>query len=378
MNLCLALASLLFLSPQNDKVEDQIKPFKGNVKTFTYYSCLLENKEKVDIDPDSLELEKITSTHYNKNGNRVIWYTYNNNEIAYEYKYVYDEIGNLIKETYYNHLYKTSSTQTRKYNKNLKEVERCIYDNKNLLDSKTQWIYNNNGTVDKMIIFGDERKTTWAFEYDSLGRKTKYLTYLNDSLIRKEFWDYDSLNNIVKFSMYSGDELLRMSNYKYDFSGNKLESIRVSKKGLDSWTKEEREMVNGVKTKKKIFLDNNGEVKFWNYEAIDTIINERVSISYNKHNQIVKRSLSRTTKGGLSISTVHIDSTSNLDFATFSEYNDKGDVIVSFATYSNDNSTYAWRYVYEYDSKNNWIKKVSYRNGTLYLIEKREFEYFED
>mgnify|MGYP000932187786 CR=1 len=56
---------------------------------------------------------------------------------------------------------------------------------------------------------------------------------------------------------------------------------------------------------------------------------------------------------------------------------DKQDLIVQSNIYPKLNSLYTV-YSYEYDSKNNWTRKISYRNRLAYCVEKREFEYFED
>jgi len=378
MNLCLALASLLFLSPQNDTVtnEQSKKEFKGKVKEVTYYSYSVSNIEKDHINPDTINPEKQTKLVLDKKGNKIERYDYWNDQLSKTYKYKYNDEGKVLEVNYYNYISNISSRETHLYNKDSNEVEWCIYDDKDSLTSRWEWVYHKNGKLDKLVAISDS-KVVWDNEYDSLWRKTKLYTYSNDSLTQREFCEYDDENNMVEHTSYIGNERIWQSTFKYDSCGNRIETIRISRNGANTWTKKKVSNENGIKIEKTFFLDSSGAIKFWTSLKIDSINRETESIAYNNKNQITRRFVNKKDKNGITISTIMTDSTSNLESASFYEYNDKQDLIVQSNIYPNSNSLYTV-YSYEYDSKNNWTRKISYRNGLAYCVEKREFVYFED
>lgn len=378
MNLCLALASLLFLSPQNDTVtnEQSKKEFKGKVKEVTYYSYSVSNIEKDHINPDTINPEKQTKLVLDKKGNKIERYDYWNDQLSKTYKYKYNDEGKVLEVNYYNYISNISSRETHLYNKDSNEVEWCIYDDKDSLTSRWEWVYHKNGKLDKLVAISDS-KVVWDNEYDSLWRKTKLYTYSNDSLTQREFCEYDDENNMVEHTSYIGNERIWQSTFKYDSCGNRIETIRISRNGANTWTKKKLSNENGIKIEKTFFLDSSGVIKFWTSLKIDSINRETESITYNNKNQITRRFVKKKDKNGITISTIMTDSTSNLESASFYEYNDNQDLIVQSNIYPNSNSLYTV-YSYEYDSKNNWTRKISYRNRLAHCVEKREFEYFED
>ena len=378
MNLCLALASLLLFSLENDTVTNEQfkKEFKGNVKEVTYYFYSVANIEKDHINPDTINPEKQTKLVFDNKGNTIERYNFWNDEVSYVYKYKYDNKGKVLENQYYNYISNISSRQTHIYNEDSNEVEWCIYDDKDSLTSRWEWVYHKNGKLDKLVAISDS-KVLWDNEYDSLWRKTKLYTYSNDSLTKREFWEYDDENNMVEHTSYIGNERIWHSTFKYDSCGNRIETIRTSRNGTLTWTKEEITNKNGVKTEKTFFLDSSGAIKFWTSLKIDSINRETESITYNNKSQITRRFVNKKDKNGITISTIMTDSTSNLESASFYEFNDKQDLIVQSNIYPNSNSFYTV-YSYEYDSKNNWTRKITYRNGLAYSVEKRAFAYFED
>ena len=132
MTLCLALASLLFLGPQNDTVNNEQfkKEFKGKVKEVTYYSYSVSNIEKDHINPDTINPEKQTKLVLDKKGNKIERYDYWNDQLSKTYKYKYNDEGKVLEVNYYNYISNISSRETHLYNEDSNELEWCIYDDK--------------------------------------------------------------------------------------------------------------------------------------------------------------------------------------------------------------------------------------------------------
>ncbi|MGS2727893.1 hypothetical protein ACU8DI_14885 [Psychroserpens sp. BH13MA-6] len=186
--------------------------------------------------------------------------------------------------------------------------------------------FNEQGNLVEYRSLDKRGKTNWNqdFKYNDKNIRTEITTLEDGKVDRKEI---NSINNdkITKVEVYDGDGE-KTNIYNYEYSGHNI---------------------------------SNGYVQ--NDKGKTTLIFKNV---WNK-GQLVKQEVK--------------DSLGDLDYLDQYERNDFNDVILY--TYSNpkDSIKNTYKYDYEYDEKNNWIKKYDFdKNGKIDNIIIRNIVYFDD
>ena len=95
------------------------------------------------------------------------------------------------------------------------------------------------------------------------------------------------------------------------------------------------------------------------------------------HKLLVQFCLSKYDSKGNITQKIYYDANKNITSKEEVRYNEFNN-IKEFIKYDSDNNVIIENHIdFEYDSQNNWIKKMGYRNSKLYAITKREICYYE-
>ncbi len=242
-----------------------------------------------------------------------------------------NESGKIVKVSFYDKDSKLVREQNYKYqNGNLVKSDEKY--------KRTFYYYEDNNKLKRTKTFDKTPDVISASSIDELDGKEKILVeYLYDSKGRlKEKLENNKSNETESSTLFSYNEngLLTKEEttykdgqkewftYDYDSNGN-----IVTKKWFDN--------VDGIiESEKNFYSGNELTSSIWeNY--YDGEIEGRINYRYEKGNEI-----------------------------EVIEY----DVI--------DNSQIKWKYIYEYDSSNNWIKKVAHTFKDEYYIVYRRIEYY--
>jgi len=167
----------------------------------------------------------------------------------------------------------------------------------------------------------------WEFTADKNGNIIKALSFdTNDNLTAKSFYRFDENNYQIEANYYNAnDSLISKSISNYDENGNLIESINY---GSD----------RSITTKtlyKYDSLRNNAERTIYGFDE-------------------------------------------NLIEKTIYEYNEKKLVTETntFKTIDNSNSKTTYEYK-KYDAKDNWVKRVEYKDSVVVKITERQIEYYD-
>ncbi len=183
-------------------------------------------------------------------------------------------------------------------------------------------------------------------------------------------YHFNKDNRIKEKSIYHGDgELLKKIIIHYD--NNDL---------LQNWafydgdgSLEDETIVNYDKDNRITLLnvyDNKHKLEskiHFKYESKDSIKVDYINV---KDNKSAKDTIQ--LKDGLIVK-VAFNSGKEVGY-TSSEYNDKGDIINMIRERNGIKITY--RFVYEYDLEDNWIRKITYEDNKLDLVNERVIEYY--
>jgi len=210
--------------------------------------------------------------------------------------------------------------------------------------------------------------------YDKVGRLTKKENYGDDATLdTKEIYTYK--NNKISSVEIQGStgETNKVTHYKYNKKGLLILKDKVNNKG---------------ETEHKTFLTYNNQgvllLMKKNIPSINYTITE--SYVYNALNQIIVKE-KKARIGATKEKYVYNDAGSILKKSEYNavgelfsvinyEYNQHNDKI-SLKKYDTDgNLTYYEKYEFRYDSKGNWIEKISFEKGEKVSEEIREFTYY--
>ena len=215
-------------------------------------------------------------------------------------------------------------------------------------------------------------------------------------------WDFvekfnkDGIFTSIAFLDRDGDTV---SKSVYEYEGGKLATKSFYDPGLKMKSQYEYDSQGRVKL--VCDFDEDGDLML----ATSTEYNDdnliETSTTYNKQGKYLQQSVSQKNKKGFVTDfkyyneerklgnwrkEVHADdgrliemSVLNMDesvaFMVGYEYNKQGDLVLSSPASENDEYI-ADRYVYEYDKKSNWRKRIHFKGDSAYSVTERIIEYY--
>jgi len=250
--------------------------------------------------------------------------------------------------------------------------------------------------ADKFIEFNKDGKIIKISFYDKaakLEREHEYI-YKDKKLIqsvtkyRKSIYVYDSLDRVIKAKIFDRtpgeikaeniDELAKkekiLVKYEYDEHGNLQYRIANNMKNGHSSTTTYSYNKKGLLQKEETTIDDYKEWYWYEYDTNGRIINKKWMDNVD----------------GLIENEIHQYSDNELVFTLWENYFEgelegkityeyKNGVEVEINEYDMEDQTQiTWKYDYEFDAQNNWIKKIVHTYKGEYFIVNREIEYFGD
>jgi hypothetical protein len=192
------------------------------------------------------ELKNQLSTHFSNNikDSTITSYEYENNNIRvkrksdsygyFSYHYQYDELNNLITQTYCRDENKFENKNKFELKKeyvivkdsfsyqilNAKQTKKIFYNGYGKKFKEQSNYYNEHGYLIEeytKFIIGNKKKKL-IYEYDENGRLFKKHTYVNiaqDKIIT-EVYTYDNIGNVLDIKYYDGDKHTSTKQFLYD------------------------------------------------------------------------------------------------------------------------------------------------------------------
>lgn len=272
------------------------------------------------------------------------------------HKYVCDDNGRLIEDTYYNENGIERQDKV-KYDENGNIIERYEKISIGLYIKK----YNDKGNVEESFFYNNsgDLEDRYTFIYDQEGMLVEVSEYgTNERLRSKRILKYDSIGNEIESSRYdSNGQIKSKHNYKYDNDGNRIEVCQyISYK--DEFTKYTYRYDRG-KIVEEYCYDSNGNVISKEIFKYDKNGNEIVNCKYDSNGRMLEKSTHNYDKKGKETKSCLYGPDKKLLHKTTTTYDKDGNEIES-RNYDSSGSMYL-KYTYTYENG-----KMTYECVTRY------------
>lgn len=289
---------------------------------------------------------------------------------------------NLKIETFRAYNY-TEGISNDIYDSSGKLIETKFYDVNSNFKGCRKYIYNSNGLLFEELSYGADSilKRSEKYKYDSKGNCIEYTQYKdNNSIDKKRIFKFDERGNRIEDNMYRSDgSLYYKHSYKYNVNNKVIEEIFVNSKGE-------------IENSKIISYDNNlNKIRIIELDkdySTNIMVNWESHYEYDSRNNLIQDF--RNKNGAFHHKTIYKYDINNnkIEEVTFNEdreitaktisiYDDFNNLVKEINYDENDVVVNSRSFEYEYDSMNNWIKMVSFKNGIAETIEEREITYYE-
>ena len=218
---------------------------------------------------------------------------------------------------------------------------KIFNDDGNQIEEKN---YNTDGSVNHKIIF----------KYNNKGLKTEKRPYHKDGKPFNYYnYSYNTANQMISdiWFNYSNNEIVEKHTYEYDAKGNLITETTYSRNSLS------------FRANSKYKYDDLGRKIEYNYYGRNGILKWIRKYNYDDNNRLLENIL--------------IDSDSKeMTRKTGYKYDDFGNVNEK-SEYNSDGSLKERTvFEYSYDKKNNWTKKITFKNEVPTYYKEREIIYF--
>jgi hypothetical protein len=227
---------------------------------------------------------------------------------------------------------------------------------------------------------------------------------LKENNLKGKVWKIQetAFNAIDKFGSYQTEDKKYSGHSFLIFNelGNIIEYRSLNERGKTNWTNKHSYNKDNIRTevttiedgkvdRKQISIIENDKIKgieFYDKDGIKTetyeyelsgknILGGKVK---NKHNKLTASFENELSNGFLDKQTVR-DSLGNLDYQVFYKRNKQNDVIEYKYVNKKDSVNDTYKFQYEYDEQNNWIKRIDFdKENKLDQIVIRNIIYFSD
>lgn len=267
-------------------------------------------------------IEKL-AVKFDDKGNKIEEKLYSSDSSLLDHvAHAYNDQGNLIESKLYDYKGVKKNITTYKYNDKGNLIEENFCKVEGVVKYARFYVYDVKGNRIEKSYYSDgilEDKT--LFNYDSKGNCISWNEFDKAGNLqgRRTFF-FDNIGNLVEERHYYNENLQEKSVFKYDAMGNKIETYKLS----------------SDKTTTKIKYDVQG--------------NQIEQTQYNSSSDTAERKTSY-------------------------KYDDKNNLIEEI--YEDGNFKRRKHWIYEYDLKMNWTKKIAYVDDTPEAVLIREYEYFD-
>lgn len=265
----------------------------------------------------------------------------------------FDERGNLISSKEFLSNGKISDEVTQEFDKENRLVNRKEVDNYgkgSFLDYK--YIYNSADSLTQVMISGNDFKRIHQIERDENNQPIKHEVIQSDTVYLTYIAKYDNNNMISE------------KEFRYDTIPVKLIERTFNEQNL-----KEKERIIEYKSwdtlhYSNIYVyDNKKNLIHCQYNIENDSVYNEVKNSYHENGEL-KQSI-WTPKGSLYY------------VVSIEKYNQNGNLVERSRLPSDGDPKQTWNYKYKYDTQNNWIERINFKNDKPLRIVKRTIEYFE-
>lgn len=216
--------------------------------------------------------------------------------------------------------------------------------------------YNSKGDWIEYRSYTPTGKNKWAEipAFDKKGNMVERCDYTfsesDSTLDRRYRYKYDNKRNLTNTFLYNAsDSLIWKRTYLYNDKGKETEICNYNATNSLTW---------------KVVCS---------YDNKNNLTEENV---YNASGGLDGKTIYKYNEKGERIETCSYKSDNSLESKTTTQYNKEG-LEIEACTYNTEgNLDKRKSYQYKFDSKGNWIEKISYNGDTAIRITEREIEYY--
>ncbi|PIZ07256.1 MAG: hypothetical protein COY56_10145 [Flavobacteriaceae bacterium CG_4_10_14_0_8_um_filter_34_31] len=332
ITICLSLHSCSKSTNSSDR-KNHISEygFKGKVKSV--------NSELFNLIP-----EKDTF----RIGEKINGISINRNELL-----EFNKTGNLTFSKEFLANGKVSDEILNTYDKNNKLTERKVIDNYGKGSvTNYQYIYNSSDSLEQVIVSGKNFKRIHKIVRDKKVRPIKNLIIQNDTILTTYVVEYDQKNNVIAEKQFKNqNNLVKLIDREFNPKNLKVREQIVE---YSSW--------DTLRYQNEFIYDKNQNLILGKYNIENDSNFNTVKNTYYKNGKL-KESISEFGE-------------SDYLLIQNQKFNENGDLIVQAVNTSDGKTKDIWEYKLKYDTNNNWIEKIEYKNNEPLRIVKREIEYY--
>ena len=272
-----------------------------------------------------------------------------------------------------------SYSAIKKFGKLTKDVKKR--ENNKEYDTYKEYNIEGNIILEQKYYSSGSMRDQNSFKYKGmlkLGFDTEF--YNGDKILNfKSIFKYDDKRNIIEESNYYDidESPVKKTTYKYDDKGNQVEMAIYSEDGNLNLKDISKYDNKGNKVEFNSY-SGNGDLRFKSIYEYDDQGNEVEWISYNEDGKLEFKYIYEYDDNGNQVKYMRYNENDKLNFIAIYKYDDNGNVVEKSLKINAIAEPFSIEsYTYEYDNKNNWIKKTIEKTESFdfYIIE-REIEYF--
>ncbi|NBG67158.1 hypothetical protein [Acidiluteibacter ferrifornacis] len=265
----------------------------------------------------------------------------------------FNELGNLtsIKEFLYNG--KVIKEDIYTYDKNdllIKRKEIDNYGKGSFLDFEFK--YDSKDSLTSVLISSDGFKRTLKIERDSNNRPIKRETIQNDTVQLTYSVEYDQNDNLISESQF------RYKNIP----------VKLIERSFNSKNLKEKEKIIEYRTWDTIRVENE-----YLYNNNNQLIVEKFNVENDSTFDEIKN---KYHKNGKLKESIIVMGENEFAITERNLYNENGDLTQRTVKTNDGKTNDVWSYDFKYDSENNWIEKIEFKNNKPLRIVKRTIEYY--
>jgi len=240
-------------------------------------------------------------------------------------------------------------------NGNVKSIVELSYPqlSKKWDNKDTEYLFNKKGFVLKKINFRRNRYTVYNYN-ESEKFINSNIYSLNDSLLFTSDLVYNTNNELVKLNVFNSEKkIVYYTIYEYSKTSN--DNVLVTEKEYDSKGKLTNHTSKVLNSKKEVILRNIYDLKSKKIFVHD--------LSYNENGKLIE--------------SVKYDSLKNIEWKLKMSYNSNNLESEKRLYIPKIKKENIWKIEYEFDNRNNWVKKYLIENKDTVKTIERKIIYFE-
>lgn len=311
---------------------------------------------------------------------------------------VVDDFGKIIKKEKVNLSYHYSSNYITNYNLDGFYDSKTCYRANGKLSKQIEYEYDSKGNLINVLeIEQDQRpgrhresKSGTKYEYDSNNKKIKEMpfVYMKNDIYYQDVrsWKYNDSGDILEIIEFerNSEEVRSIKKNIYDTKGNRirfewLDGERAPwREAFDYIYDDNNNLIETITSRRDKSSANgwklNGERTVYTYDGN----NKTSSTKFGKDGKIKGKNEYVYNNEGVIVKSKLHDGYTSIPIED-STWNDKGyiikNVVPNYEGEGGIDGQTIYKWTYEYDANNNWVKRIEYIDGVASFMVEREITY---